>query len=197
MKGWPVAILLVLTLLPEVALAQMYRWVDEQGTVHFTNELNSVPERYRLQIQEIPFIKTSPAPARREPSAPSRGITKIPFKPGSPILVSAKINGKGPVTLMLDTGADRTTVAPLPLWKLGISTSGAPREEVRGVTGTKRIDVVRVDSVEVGGAKVGPLFIWAHDSEFKNADGLLGRDFLDNFRVTIDSKELVVTLTSR
>jgi hypothetical protein len=41
---------------------------------------------------------------------------------------------------------------------------------------------------------VGPLLIIAYDGDLKAADGLLGRDFLAHFNVTIDSKAGVVTL---
>ncbi len=53
---------------------------------------------------------------------------------------------------------------------------------------------VWVNSVEVGEAKVGPVLIITHNANIEGADGLLGRDFLANFNVTIDSKEWVVTL---
>ena len=43
---------------------------------------------------------------------------------------------------------------------------------------------------------MGPLRILVHDADFK-ADGLLGRDFLDHFTVTIDSKEQQVTLAPK
>jgi hypothetical protein len=65
---------------------------------------------------------------------------------------------------------------------------------VRGVTGVSYAEAVWVNSVEIEGAKVGPVLIIAHDAELKGADGLLGRDFLANFNVTIDSKDRVVTL---
>jgi len=42
-----------------------------------------------------------------------------------------------------------------------------------------------------------PLIIIAHDADLKQADGLLGRDFLDQFKVTIDSNERVVTLAPK
>lgn len=191
------ALFLALVLLPGVVSAQMYRWVDERGAVHYSQGLDSVPERYRSQAQPLRFPATPDAPAKRESPAPQPGITRIPFKPGSPILVNAKINGDGPVTLILDTGADRTVVAPLALWRLGISTRNTPRGELRGVTGTSQVDVVRVNSVEVGEAKAGPLLIIAHDADLRQADGLLGRDFLDQFRVTIDSAEGFVTLAPK
>jgi predicted aspartyl protease len=196
MRGfWPVLFLAVV-LLPGVAVAQMYRWVDERGTVHYTEGLDSVPERYRAQARPLHFPKPPPAPEKADTGA-SPEITKIPFTPGSPILVGAKINGERPITLILDTGADRTVVAPGALSRLGISTRNAARAEMKGATGTIQVDVVQVTSVEVGGAKAGPLLIVAHDAGLKQADGLLGRDFLDQFRVTIDSKEGVVTLSPK
>ena len=88
-------------------------------------------------------------------------------------------------------------IAPEALAKLGISTADAPRVEVRGVTGASHGHVVQVASLEVGEAKVGPLWIIAHDADLKKADGLLGRDFLEHFKVTIDSRERVVTIVPR
>ena len=114
--------------------------------------------------------------------------------PGSPVLVSARINGAGPITLILDTGSDRTLVTPSALGRLGISTENVNRAVLKGVTGMSYGDAVWVQSVEVGEAKVGPLLIIVLDTDLKKAEGLLGRDFLANFHVTIDSKEGIVIL---
>jgi hypothetical protein len=51
-----------------------------------------------------------------------------------------------------------------------------------------------VESLEVGNARAGPLSIVAHDSGLPQAEGLLGRDFLSRFSVTIDPRASVVTL---
>lgn len=197
MRGRGAAVVLALILLPGVASAQLYRWVDERGTVHYTEGLDSVPERYRSHARPLHFPKPRPAPEKQEAATAPSGSARIPFTPGSPILVNAKINGEGPITLVLDTGADRTTVAPAALTRLGVSTRDATRGELKSATGTVQVDVVRVTSVEVGEAKAGPLSIVAHDADVKGADGLLGRDFLDKFTVTIDSKEGIVTLTPK
>jgi predicted aspartyl protease len=96
--------------------------------------------------------------------------------------------------MILDTGADRTLVVPSALGKLGISTENAERILLGGVTGKSYASAVWVNSVEVGESKVGPLLVVVHDSDLKGAEGLLGRDFLANFNVTIDSRAQVVTL---
>jgi hypothetical protein len=65
---------------------------------------------------------------------------------------------------------------------------------IKGVTGMSYADAVWVTSIEVGEAKAGPFLVIVHDAGLKGADGLLGRDFLANFNVTIDPKEGIVTL---
>jgi len=97
--------------------------------------------------------------------------------------------------LILDTGSDITLVAPSTLSNLGVSMGNTQTRIIKGATGMSRADAIWVNSVEVGDVKVGPLLIIAHDAKVKGADGLLGRDFLANFDVRIDSKEGVVTLT--
>jgi hypothetical protein len=189
---WAGFFLVLIMLLPGQAWAQMYQWEDEEGTVHYTNELQNVPEPYRERARFVPASPMAPPAV-----APARGITRIPFTPGSPILVNATINGAGPVTLILDTGADRTMLTPMALWRLGISTANAPPVEIKGATGTARGALVPVTSVEVGEARAGPLLIIAHDADLKQADGLLGRDFLERFTVTIDASERVVTLAPK
>jgi hypothetical protein len=67
--GLWVALFVMLAILPELAYAQMYRWVDERGIVHFTDDLNSIPERFKSQV-------TPPSPpAKRESPVTSPGAT--------------------------------------------------------------------------------------------------------------------------
>ena len=109
-------------------------------------------------------------------------------------MVSARINDGGSVQLMLDTGASRTVISPNALTSLGISHRDARRGTIRGVTGEAEVLAVRVDSIDVNGARHGPLVVVSHDTGFGRGDGLLGRDFLDHFLVTIDNAAGVVTL---
>lgn len=195
-RGSPRASITLVVLLACVlatdAKAQVYHWVDEQGVVHYTTGIESVPERFRAAARAL---ATSPVDAAPPAPLPARsGSTTIPFVAGAPIIVAARINGAGPVTLVLDTGADRTMVAPAALARLGVYPTQRQEAEIRGVTGVTRAEVFWVDSVEVGNARAGPLAIVAHDAGLPQADGLLGRDFLALFSVTIDPRASVVTL---
>ena len=194
MRSWTTALILVLTIIPGLAFGDIYYWVDEKGIQYYTTSFESIPELYRPTAQSLPLPASPPAPPELQSSPSQRGFTRIPFVPGSPVLVSARINGAGPVTLILDTGSGYTLIAPSVLGKLGVSTEAVGRGLLKGVTGMSYANAVWVSSVEVGEAKVGPLLVIAHDAGLTEADGLLGRDFLANFNVTIDSKERVVTL---
>ena len=194
MRGWGATLILISLFLPPPTFADIYYWIDDQGTQYYTTRLESIPEPFRSKAIPLSLPTSPPVPPEITPRPLQKGLTRIPFTLGSPVLVSAKINGGGPITLILDTGADRTMVAPSALSRLGISFENALRGVVRGVTGASYAEAVWVNSVEVGEARVGPLLIIVHEADLQGVDGLLGRDFLANFNVTIDSKEKVVTL---
>jgi predicted aspartyl protease len=188
-----VSAVLVIALLVTSAAAQVYHWVDDQGVIHYTTGIESVPELYRAAARAM-AVSPAEAPAPGSVAAARAGTTTIPFVAGQPIVVAAQINGAGPVRLVLDTGADRTMVAPAALARLGIAAPSTHSAEVRGVTGATQADVLLVESLEVGTARAGPLAIVAHDADLSEADGLLGRDFLSLFSVAIDPRASTVTL---
>jgi chromosome segregation ATPase len=36
-----------------LSYAQVYKWVDEKGIVHFTDDITQIPEKYRRTVQEL------------------------------------------------------------------------------------------------------------------------------------------------
>ena len=202
MKGWTLgAALALLGLAPPEASAQIYRWTDDQGRANYSQGVDSIPERFRPGAQFLSSPPTAPAPAVTAPGfrpIPSAGgAAQIRFTPGQPILVNARINDTGSVRLLLDTGASVTTISPRVLAQLGVSSREALRGSIRGVTGTADALFVMVRSIDVNGAKAGPIRVVAHDVELGHGEGLLGRDYLDRFIVNIDNQVGIVTLTPR
>ena len=88
-------------------------------------------------------------------------------------------------------------INPRALAAFGVSMRDAQRGTLQGVTGTTDTLAVRLESLEVASARVGPLMVVSHDSGPGTGDGLLGRDFLDRFTVNIDNTAGVVTLTPK
>jgi Aspartyl protease/Domain of unknown function (DUF4124) len=187
---------------PSVADAQIYRWVDENGVPHFAEGIDSVPDRYRSRA--VPLgLRNAPAPA---PSAEggdvksaASGGTTIRFVPGQRIMVDVKINGSASAQLLFDTGADRTLISPRALQAAGVRLAGpSATGQIVGATGSEQVRFVVVDSLEVGEARVGRMPVGAYNLPTTDVgDGLLGRDFLDQFNVQIDSARGMVTLSPK
>ena len=181
---------------PRGAGAQVFRWIDGDGSIHYSQGIESVPPRFRDGAVIIGYERTDGPPAPAAETAPV-GTGRVRFTPGQPIMVSVRINGSTPATLMLDTGATRTVINPKVLEAIGVSYRDAQRGTIRGVTGEAPVLAVRVDSIEASGARSGPLLVVSHDTGFGQGDGLLGRDFLDQFSVNIDNAAGLVTLTPK
>ena len=137
---------------------------------------------------ELPTTKDVGAPADAAPGT-------VAFRMAGPndaaIIVSVKINGRGPYDFVLDTGATFTCVddkladeLKLPEWKGGFGTV-----VVGPAGGTMRL--LKVDTLEVGDAKASDLAACSIDLNRiappgLGIHGLVGLNFLKQYRVTID-----------
>ena len=186
------------------AAAQLYTWTDENGVVHYTADAWSMPAQFRPE--HLPALPPpAPAPsgdpwaAWGRPPAPAPVLgSVVEFVPGDPIVVSARLNGV-PVALLLDTGADRTLISPAAVARAGYASLITGDDSIRivGVTGVALASQVTVPLLDVAGTRLGPLSLIVHDAGLGTLDGLLGRDILDAFTVTIDSAAGRATLTPR
>lgn len=61
---------------PAASWADIYRWVDGQGTAHFTDDPSSIPSEYRKG--SVLMIRESPAAVSPPPAAPPPGPPQVP-----------------------------------------------------------------------------------------------------------------------
>jgi hypothetical protein len=186
-----VAVLPVLAAGSGHAEADLFRWTDAGGVVYYTTDRLSIPDAYRDHASEVRHpVARPPAPISEErlqpgETAPSATTFEWPIQPGAPILVPAYLNGVA-LTLVLDTGADRTMLAPEALARAGYGAAPGRPVEVQGVTGAAGAIALSVALMEVAGMPVGPLEVVAYPSPIAGVDGLLGRDVLDGFVLMVD-----------
>ena len=187
------------------ALAELYKWADAEGVVYYTSDLASIPPAFRDAATLINTPQARPAPpATSEPTA-------LRVTPGAPITAEARLNGV-PLTLIVDTGADRTVIAPEVLERAGLGRETGRTVHVIGITGVSTATLVTIPILDVAGARIGPLVVIAHtlpptlraprvegsgEDATGGVDGLLGRDVLDAFTLSVDTASGRATLTLR
>ena len=115
---------------------------------------------------------------------------------GSAIIVPAEINGTR-VELVLDTGATFTCVDEKLATELGLPGEHGMAASGIGVAGAGAVGLVRVDSLRVGGAIVRALTACTLDlGQLQRirpeVRGLLGLNFIRNYRLTLDFERQIV-----
>jgi len=77
MKKLTLLIFMIWIISPALVFGQeIHQWVDEKGTVHFTDDLGKIPEKYQDQVKEK---KTPPEPAPSPSTRPPQ--SKAPPEP--------------------------------------------------------------------------------------------------------------------
>lgn len=191
--GAGLAALLALTLAPAPAVAELYRWTDAASVVHYTGALGSVPAAYRSRVE---VVKTpQPRPAVSTPVEPEdTGV--VPRDAAGRIVVAARLNGVS-LSLLVDTGADRTMISPSAMARAGFGGERGTAVNVVGVAGSASATLVTLPTLDVGGVRIGPLAVIVHALPTEEVDGLLGRDILDRFTLVLEGGSGPAVLTPR
>ena len=205
---FPAAVALVVLFCTPVSSDEYFKWTDENGNLHFSDSLESVPEKYRNQIQRNTFESDQPSskapPAAvvppQEPSAEGETAVRpakryeVSYTPHGEsekrIIVTAVFNGSVTAPLAIDTGAPGTLISPALAEKLGLFDKDQGRLLIQagGIGGSQPAIRSIVNTIEIGGAVNRFVPVTVTRSISKSFEGLLGLDFVSNFAVTIDSK---------
>jgi len=200
-------ILASLALLAAPAAAEIYRWTDAEGRVHFTQDLSQVPPAQRaaaaeqgagtgagrLQTFEGPEGAAAPPAAAAADSSPARTAYRVPVqRAGAGMLVVARVNGVHEVPFLIDTGATDVLIPASIARRIGLEPDPDARtKRYATANGVVEHAVVMLDSVDLGGAVARdvPASI-GNDMEF----GLLGLSYFNRFTTHVDAAAGVVTL---
>jgi predicted aspartyl protease len=166
--------------------AQLYRWTGADGVVRYTNDLTAIPEAERATAEDLGSSRSGGEADVGEPRQGTPEAHVIAVSAGGPIHAPVLVNGVA-LTLMIDTGADRTVIAPPALRRAGVDVEQGRVVQIVGVTGAAPARAVVIPRMDLAGTRIGPVTVVAHDAAVPGADGLLGRDVLDFFTLTVDS----------
>jgi len=123
------------------------------------------------------------SPAQRE-------LTAFSLDPHGGIVVAAILNGAGPYRVLVDTGANHSSISEEVARAIGAPQ--VARGVVSSPAGDREYPMVRVDQLAIGPIAVAamPTAVPARDLKVAGAiDGVLGQDVLSTLRYTIDYKQ--------
>jgi hypothetical protein len=115
------------------------------------------------------------------------------------LIVPVHINGAGPFDFVLDTGATLTCVSRRLAEQLGLDAEPGAVGFGAGIGGAGQVELVRFDSVRIGATQARDMMGCTLDLTHFRAlgteiDGLVGLNFLREFRVTLDFGQDVLLL---
>ncbi|MCP5056805.1 MAG: DUF4124 domain-containing protein [bacterium] len=200
----PALVLLALVVLASAATAEIYRWTDAQGQIHFTQDLSQVPVGQRPSARTEAdaaapsrvqtYSKGAPAASHRRARKPSgRGLVHIRYEQQQgAMMVMVRLNDRVTAPFVVDTGASDVTIPASVARSAGILVGpDTPTALYQTANGVVSHPIVNLDSVQVGDARVEGVRGSISDSM---QIGLLGGTFFNNFTFQIDPGAQVISL---
>ncbi len=185
--------------LPGEVSAEIYRWTDAEGHVHFTQDLSQVPAELRRGAEASARKETKRADSAAPPAAPARAsrsarrALQISFeKQGNTMVVYARINDRVTAPFIVDTGASDVLIPGHIAQAAGVEIDrDTPRATYQTANGLIAQPIVVLDAVQVGDVRVENL----RGSVGGGMQvGLLGGTFFNNFTFQVDPGANVITL---
>ncbi len=181
-----------------LSAADFYRWVDQNGVVHFTDNVHNIPAKQRDTVTRIKSLdnpRTTDQPKQTPPTKAS-----VPFeKHGQVVVIEAMLNKKTSAKFVVDTGASYTMISIATARELTIHPVHNQRTmPFQTANGVIQAPLTSLESITVGGLEVKNLTAAIHDviPDSKVA-GLLGLNFLSNFRLDIDTQKGLLHLEQK
>ncbi len=150
---------------------------DRKGDIAVLDDFDTAARRLKSSHPALAFAER-----------PIKGLMfAVPSRSG--IYVSAILNDKVAVPMLVDTGATYTVLTKKTATDLGITdTDTLPTLEFHSVGHASRLPVTRLRSVRVGTVDLADVDV-AIESTGRLTVGLLGMSFLRHFRVTVEGDQ--------
>jgi clan AA aspartic protease (TIGR02281 family) len=197
-------VVIILAVLVGSSYGEMYKWVDEKGTVHFSDDLSTIPEKYREDVESLKLLQETSTPHPQEiPKSPlpaevtePKGITVDLVRRGEVSFTEVLLNESLRQHFVVDTGASFTVISQEAAKELGITIDGnTPIIPTTTASSVILNPLVTLRSIRVGEAEVENVDVLVHNLPGHSA-GLLGNSFLSKFKVVLDSINGKMTLYS-
>lgn len=159
-----------------VARAGVYTYRDENGTLHAVSSPTDIPEQYRGKEKVLAGSETG-----------SGEVNLKLEREGNSLLIPVSFGGGKEVLMVLDTGASVSMISREVADRIRPQQLGLA--QISTASGVIRVPVVDVPEISVKQFAVHDMHITVNDLPGKGrAAGLLGVDFLNHFRMQLDTE---------
>jgi clan AA aspartic protease (TIGR02281 family) len=193
-------LLLQLVLAGQVVSAEYYRWIDDSGVLHITDNLHDVPPNQRPRAGRVVAPDPPPRPAEPERKAVPTNKASVPMeRHGAVAMVQATLNNRRSAKFVVDTGASYTLISNAVASDLGINLGANPKTlPFQTANGLINAPIANMESISIGGLEIRNIPIAIHDAvPDPQVAGLLGLNFLSNFKMDIDTQKGVLNLEKK
>lgn len=157
------------------------KYVDDKGTINFTDSLNKVPPEYRSRAEPID---------PRQYLEPVSKTTTFKFRPSlKQVVISAKLNDKVSVKMWIDPAADQSVLSLKAAKELGIDPTDPSLQKIDLIVPGEKfnVPVAKINTVDLQGRVARNVYFALSDyADTENFLGVLGKDFLSQFIVNFD-----------
>ena len=186
---------------PSSVQGDVYKWQDDTGTIHFTDNPSSIPKSSWEEVKKLKSAhpKSTPAPEinlqsiQKSPKSNYEFIIPMETK-GNQFFIDAKLNGQTEAKLLLDTGATTIVLSEKLAKKLGFALNNTMPQVQAGTAGGEIwAPLLSLREVRVGNAVADEVEAII-SLDLKKVDGLMGMSFLSQFRMNLDYSASVLIL---
>jgi len=192
----------LLVLIARTGLADLFKWVDEEGTVHMTDSWSQVPPQYREQVDRRRLQNSNEfvlRPGVSLDASPDRlKHIEVPYQAfegrSRRIIVPVTFNDSIEAHLLLDTGSPGLMISPALAARLGLLDESKTKLKIMagGIGGSTPAILSVVDTVQVGEARSEFLPATIAQIPSDEFEGLVGMDFMSNYSISIDIKNSII-----
>lgn len=181
-------LLLCCCLLPCIAQAEIYKWTDHSGRVHFSDK--AVAGSQKQHIQSMTGISNPAFNLKRRAMQ-----VKYQDKNGS-MIVQGRVNNI-PIKFIVDTGASLVVIPPIIAKKAHINTENAKIITLQTANGATKSHQVHISNLQVDQLHQRAVRAAIQQISSDPGLGLLGMSFLNAYKMSIDHEQHIITLEPR
>jgi len=168
-------VLLATTLATIPALAALFTYRDEKGKLHAVSSPDEIPEKYRRGAKTVSDKKNEP-----------EGANIKLDRSNNSLFIEVSFGEAGKHLMVLDTGASISMISEKLAADLGLKSTQSVI--IHTASGMIEVPLVTVPEVSVAHFKVRDLSIAVNNLPGESkAQGLLGIDFLNHFKMELDT----------